>query len=109
LIDLAGASHPAQRLTVLLLARNVVIATSIPLNGGVQEGGSCLIALTCIATSSITAVMKFVFQDIDILKVEIILNIVDIASVVTSKEIYDLTIAEIASMNLGIAGHNLIT
>jgi len=53
--------------------------------------------------------MKFVFQDIDILKVEIILNIVDIASVVTSKEIYDLTIAEIASMNLGIARHNLIT
>lgn len=68
-----------------------------------------MIALTCIATSSITAVMKFVFQDIDILKVEIILNIVDIASVVTSKEIYDLTIAEIASMNLGIARHNLIT
>ena len=103
LIDLAGTGHPAQQLTVLLLARNAVAAASSPLDGGVQEGGSCLVALTCIATSSIAAMMKFVFQDIDILKVEIILNIMDIASVITSEKINDLTIAEISTKYLGIA------
>lgn len=103
MIDLAGAGHPAQQLAVLLLARNVVIAASIPLNGRVQEGGSSLIALAGITTRSITAMMKFVFQDIDVLKVEVILNIVDVTSDITSKEIYDLTIAEISSTRLGIA------
>jgi hypothetical protein len=103
LVDLAGAGHPAQQLAVLLLARNVVIAASIPLNGRVQEGSSSLIALAGIATRSITAMMKFVFQDIDVLKVEVILNIVDVTSDITSKEIYDLTIAEISSTSLGIA------
>lgn len=103
LVDLAGARHSTKRLTVLVLARNVVVAASIPLNGGVQEGGSCLIALTSIATCCITAVVEFVFQDVDVLKVEFVLNVVNIASVVSSKEINDLTIAEIASTSLGIA------
>ena len=61
-----------------------------------------MIALTCIATCSITAMMKFVFQDIDVLKVELVLNVVDIASDITPKEIYDSSVAEIRSMSLRI-------
>ena len=61
-----------------------------------------MIALTCIATCSITAMMKFVFQDIDVLKVEVVLDVVDVASDIPTEEIYDSSIAEIYPMSLGI-------
>ena len=61
-----------------------------------------MIALTCIGTRSITAMMKFVFQDIDVLKVELVLDVVDIASDITPKEIYDSSVAEICSLSLRI-------
>jgi len=46
--------------------------------------------------------MKFVFQDIDVLKVEVVLDVVDAASDITAEEIYDSSIAEIYRMSLGI-------